>query len=298
MVLPVSGFLPVPLPMMIPFMGAQSLVIGKMFGEGFQYGKRKISAMSNEEFNKLTFQDMMSNARTEMQASIPTMQAALADMQPMVQTVVHEFIDYIKLVKNQAEIEIQEAVITPAGGAGTALAGPLLGPQLGELLNSISRQIQQAVLPQAFGSGGSVTRTTKEIIAADVAQGAQEIPPGYTMWKGKLVRVERLQELINAKKGAQQRLTVREQVRGVSPIIPLGERKRKPSTSIRMERTKLKKEIVHINNLLRSNSNFRRGYRPSGNTIAARKNQQMIHQKRLTRALQELSSLQARFDWT
>ncbi len=77
MVLPVSGFLPVPLPMMIPFMGAQSLVIGKMFGEGFQYGKRKISAMPNEEFNKLTFEDMMSNARDEMKASIPTMQAAL-----------------------------------------------------------------------------------------------------------------------------------------------------------------------------------------------------------------------------
>ncbi len=61
MVLPVSGFLPVPLPMMIPFMGAQSLVIGKMFGVGFQYGKRKISAMSNEEFNKLTFQDTSCN---------------------------------------------------------------------------------------------------------------------------------------------------------------------------------------------------------------------------------------------
>ncbi len=94
----VSGFLPVPLPMMIPFMGAQSLVIGKMFGEGFQYGKRKISAMPNEEFNKLTFQDMMSNARSEMQASIPTMQAALHDMQPLVETVVQEFFAYIKQI--------------------------------------------------------------------------------------------------------------------------------------------------------------------------------------------------------
>ncbi len=94
----VSGFLPVPLPMMIPFMGAQSLVIGKMFGEGFQYGKRKISAMSNEDFNALTFKDMMQNARDEMQASIPTMQAALRDMQPLVETVVHEFFDYIKII--------------------------------------------------------------------------------------------------------------------------------------------------------------------------------------------------------
>ncbi len=98
MVLPVSGFLPVPLPMMIPFMGAQSLVIGKMFGEGFQYGKRKISAMPNEEFNKYTFQDMMSNAREEIKASIPTMNAAMQDMQPMVEVVVREFFNYVSLV--------------------------------------------------------------------------------------------------------------------------------------------------------------------------------------------------------
>jgi len=97
-VLPVSGFLPVPLPMMIPFMGAQSLVIGKMFGEGFQYGKRKISAMPNEEFNKLTFEDMMSNARAELKASLPTINASLQDMQPMVEVVVREFFQYISIV--------------------------------------------------------------------------------------------------------------------------------------------------------------------------------------------------------
>ncbi len=108
MVLPISGFLPVPLPMMIPFMGAQSLVIGKMFGEGFQYGKRKISAMPNEEFNKLTFEDMMSNARVEMQNSIPTMQAALQDMKPMVQTVVHEFTNYLSLVISEAPKQAQQ----------------------------------------------------------------------------------------------------------------------------------------------------------------------------------------------
>jgi len=114
----VSGFLPVPLPMMIPFMGAQSLVIGKMFGEGFQYGKRKISAMPNDEFNKLTFQDMMSNARSEMQASIPTMQAALRDMQPLVETVVQEFFAYIKQIA--AMLPEQTRQLT---GGGELLAG-------------------------------------------------------------------------------------------------------------------------------------------------------------------------------
>ncbi len=124
-VLPVSGFLPVPLPMMIPFMGAQSLVIGKMFGEGFQYGKRKISAMSNDEFNKLTFEDMMSNARTELKASIPTINASLQDMDEMVEVVVNEFLKYIGLVtKTVIETTGEKAfqiADTAAHAAGTHL---------------------------------------------------------------------------------------------------------------------------------------------------------------------------------
>ncbi len=115
MVLPVSGFLPVPLPMMIPFMGAQSLVIGKMFGEGFQYGKRKISAMPNEEFNKLTFESMMSNAREELKASVPTINASLHDMDDMVETVIDIFIGYLQKVITKAPQAVEETGKTILG---------------------------------------------------------------------------------------------------------------------------------------------------------------------------------------
>ncbi len=60
MVLPVGGFFPIPLAMMIPFMATQSLVMGEAFGKAFQFGKRKISAMSNEEFNKLDIETVAS----------------------------------------------------------------------------------------------------------------------------------------------------------------------------------------------------------------------------------------------
>jgi len=43
-------------------------------------------------------EDLMSNARTELKASIPTMQAALQDMTPMVETVVRLFFDYVTVV--------------------------------------------------------------------------------------------------------------------------------------------------------------------------------------------------------
>jgi len=142
----VSGFLPVPLPMMIPFMGAQSLVIGKMFGEGFQYGKRKISAMPNEEFNALTFQNMMSNARDEMQASIPTMQAALHDMQPLVETVVKEFFDYIKQIA--AMLPEQSRQLT---GGGELLTGST-GPQGTKTLN-LTKAERDYLVKQSAQSG-------------------------------------------------------------------------------------------------------------------------------------------------
>jgi len=88
----IGGFLPIPLAMMIPFMGAQSLVIGKQFGEGFQYGKRKISAMTNEEFNKLTPMELAKNSAKELSSMIPSMQASIADMRDFQSFIVKELI--------------------------------------------------------------------------------------------------------------------------------------------------------------------------------------------------------------
>ncbi len=87
-----SGFLPIPLAMMIPFMGAQSLIIGKQFGEGFQYGKRKISAMTNEEFNKLTPQKIAHDSAKELNEMIPEMKASITDMRHFQSFIVNELI--------------------------------------------------------------------------------------------------------------------------------------------------------------------------------------------------------------
>ncbi len=87
-----SGFLPIPLAMMIPFMGAQSLIIGKQFGEGFQYGKRKISAMTNDEFNKLTPQKIAHDSARELSEMIPEMKASITDMREFQSFIVNELI--------------------------------------------------------------------------------------------------------------------------------------------------------------------------------------------------------------
>ncbi len=92
MVLPIGFFMPLPLAMMIPFMGIQSAVMAKQFGENFQYGKRRISAMSNEEFNKLTPKMIQDNANAELKAMIPSMEQSVQEMRVFQTFLIKEFL--------------------------------------------------------------------------------------------------------------------------------------------------------------------------------------------------------------
>ncbi len=87
--------MPLPLAMMIPFMGIQSAVMAKQFGENFQYGKRRISAMSNEEFNKLTPTMLMDKAGEELKAMIPSMEKSVIDMREFQTFLVREFLQMV-----------------------------------------------------------------------------------------------------------------------------------------------------------------------------------------------------------
>ncbi len=96
-VLPIGFFAPLPLPMMIPFMGIQSAVMAEQFGTLFQYGKRRISAMSNEEFNKLTPEMLQERITTQIQGMIPEMEKQIQAMRPMVLVIMKEFAEYVRL---------------------------------------------------------------------------------------------------------------------------------------------------------------------------------------------------------
>jgi len=54
------------------------MMMGDAFGKAFQYGKRKISAMSNEEFNAMTPDDLAREINTDYTAIIQTMPEAMA----------------------------------------------------------------------------------------------------------------------------------------------------------------------------------------------------------------------------
>lgn len=87
---PIGFFSPFPNPTMVPFMAFQSLVQAQAFGLGFQYGKRKISSMTNEEFNKLTPQMLDQEITADIRSMIPSLQQSMADMTPMMKTIIEQ----------------------------------------------------------------------------------------------------------------------------------------------------------------------------------------------------------------
>ncbi len=101
-----STFMPLPLAIMIPFMGIQSGVMAQQFGMNFQYGKRKISAMSNEEFNKLTPQQMQVDFSNQITGMIPTFEKSLQEMRPFQRMI---FIEMIAAFKEAVQLGLDIA---------------------------------------------------------------------------------------------------------------------------------------------------------------------------------------------
>ncbi len=101
-----STFMPLPLAIMIPFMGIQSGVMAQQFGMNFQYGKRKISAMSNEEFNKLTPQQMQLDFSNQITGMIPTFEKSLQEMRPFQRMI---FIEMIAAFKEAVQLGLDIA---------------------------------------------------------------------------------------------------------------------------------------------------------------------------------------------
>ncbi len=92
MALPIGGFMPIPLAMMIPFMATQSMVMGDAFGRAFQYGKRKISAMSNEEFNATNLEEQASLMFAAYKNIIPKLETSMDDSRELQNFIVKQLL--------------------------------------------------------------------------------------------------------------------------------------------------------------------------------------------------------------
>ncbi len=93
---PISGFTAIPNPQMLAFMPIQSYLMMYFAGSGWQYGKRKISAMSNEQFNKLTPEQLLQQHSIELKNMLPTLERSLNDVTPLVRILIEQYGDFIK----------------------------------------------------------------------------------------------------------------------------------------------------------------------------------------------------------
>ncbi len=99
--MPIGFFAPLPLAIMIPFMAAQSFAMGHAFGTSFQYGKRKISSMSNEEFNALSATDLHGELQADIRAMIPNMNQSFKIMEQFQIDIINSMVNTLKLAGEQ-----------------------------------------------------------------------------------------------------------------------------------------------------------------------------------------------------
>jgi len=92
---PISGFTAIPNPQMLAFMPIQSYLMMYFAGSGWQYGKRRISAMSNEQFNKLGPEDLLRQHSVELKNMIPTLEKSLNDVTPLIKILVQQYGDFL-----------------------------------------------------------------------------------------------------------------------------------------------------------------------------------------------------------
>ncbi len=97
----IGFFAPLPLALMMPFMAGQSLLMGEAFGKGFQYGKRKISAMSNDEFNELNATKLGQEIATDYNDIIPSLQIAVKASTEFQRMIFQEMGEILKLIPSE-----------------------------------------------------------------------------------------------------------------------------------------------------------------------------------------------------
>ncbi len=110
-------------------MAAQSAVMGEAFGKHFQYGKRKISAMSNEEFNKLTSADLFDDTLHGFKEMIPMLEQSMRRTEGLQSFVIEQLIRYVRSLPADIIAGFQ-----PQAGEQSSIAGNVV-EALGSIAN-------------------------------------------------------------------------------------------------------------------------------------------------------------------
>jgi len=115
--LPIGFFMPLPLPIMIPFMMWQSAAIAAGFGTYFQYSKRRISAMSNDEFNASNPSDLTNELFDNIMQQVPSSFQRVRAMNTLILQSMADFLeDGIKFLSGKLGGSFGGGGNVPSGG--------------------------------------------------------------------------------------------------------------------------------------------------------------------------------------
>ncbi len=145
-------------------MAGQSLAMGEAFGKGFQYGKRKISSMSNEEFNALDFKELSESLATDYRVMIPSLTKSIEDSQVLQQSVFKALGQIITSIPEHAKDFLAQLFpqdSTPEVSTTSTVAHLELANQLG--------QIQQIRFTPSQDRAGDKAITDAALAAAQKA---------------------------------------------------------------------------------------------------------------------------------
>ncbi len=100
-------------------MAGQSMLMGDAFGKSYQYGKRRISAMSNEEFNKLTPEMLGKEIAADFNVIIPSLEVAMRRSTEFQRLIIKEMGEMIKDIPDYIMDFFQGGGGTPVQTSGT-----------------------------------------------------------------------------------------------------------------------------------------------------------------------------------
>ncbi len=230
-------------------MPIQSYLMMYFAGSGWQYGKRKISAMSNEQFNKLSPEELLMQHSIELKNMLPTLTKTLNDVTPLVRELILQYGDFVK-----EAIAVLPVVAQNLFGGGGTLEGTDIktsftpswwqGSALLYAQYQLSQGVEKQKLRDAFVNKeeeAKVLPNQSTIKGLTVSQAQQQA-------RDKQIAFERQQVLA---KEAHARLVVGKTI--TTPIPQIQPRqtsnlvtKRRAGQSQILERTKLIRQIAQL----------------------------------------------------
>jgi len=241
----IGFFAPFPLALMVPFMAGQSLAMGEAFGKGFQYGKRKISSMSNEEFNALNFKGLSESIATDYRVMIPSLTTSIKDSQVLQAAVFDALGDIIRTIPQtitdffagggSQEGTLQNKISAGiVGGGGSPFQANLASPQgidanmkLWFEQGAITRETYETYLAQSGQAKAKAAQSAKAKRLADDKQKFADLA----------TERQRIAAIAFAKKQGEEQQALLKR-------LPVVVSKRKAGQSQINERNKLTKDIA------------------------------------------------------